>query len=65
MFFYYSVQNKDSNCILYVRFKLPRLTLFRLALKLIGRIARVKRGLTVCYKGKKKSCMCTLKIEII
>ena len=27
-----SLQNKDSNCILYVFVKLPRLTLFRLAL---------------------------------
>ena len=25
------IQNKDSNCVLYVRVKLPRLTLFRLA----------------------------------
>ena len=34
--FCYSVQNKESNCISYVRFKLPHLTLFRLALELIG-----------------------------
>ena len=31
----YSVQNKDFNCILYVRLKLSFLTLFCLALELI------------------------------
>ena len=42
--FCYSVLNKDSNGILYVRDKLLRLTLFRLVLE---SILRVKRGLTV------------------
>ena len=50
--FWYSVQNKDSNCILYVRYKLPRWVLFRLALKLmvISFLQRRCHPVTKCIK---------------